>query len=91
MSNTTARPKIVIDLSGGNIQSITSNCDIEIVTIDYDNANDEDFTADDARSMMSGYIQSGSDEEVNDALAEHKAALEDIVGETLNPAGPKLG
>ena len=36
------KPRILITIQGGIIESVDSNCDIELVVIDYDDDNSED-------------------------------------------------
>jgi hypothetical protein len=82
------RPRIYIEISGGNLQTIVADGEVEIVVVDYDNAEDDEFDSDSAAAMIEGEIYSGTAADFDKAVAEAKDALEEIAAKNEDAFAP---
>jgi tRNA threonylcarbamoyladenosine modification (KEOPS) complex Cgi121 subunit len=82
------KPRIYLEISGGILQQIVVDGEVEVVVVDYDNAEDPDFDADSVEDMLAETLHSGTAEEYEAEIATARTALEEIASKNADNYTP---
>lgn len=88
MTSEQRTPRVYIEIFGGNIQAIAVDGEVEIVDVDYDNAEDAGFDADSVEVMLAENLHSGTTDEYESHIATARAALEEIASRNADDPTP---